>query len=204
MKIIAHRGNDNVHKENTKEAILNSLNTSYIDGVEFDIRLTKDGKFIINHDPFYHNYYIKSTNSKKLQKLGLNTLEEVLEEIKNDKILLIEVKEDGKSIKKSAKYLYNVLCKYNLNIYLCSFNYEFLNYFYKKYKNIKCGLIVGTKINKNHIINNFEFNSVSFKYKGKIPNKETFFWTVNHPKEIINKNENIITDKAKAIYEYLE
>ena len=77
MKIIAHRGNDNVHKENTKEAILNSLNTSYIDGVEFDIRLTKDGKFIINHDPFYHNYYIKSTNSKKLQKLGLNTLEEV-------------------------------------------------------------------------------------------------------------------------------
>ena len=38
MKIIAHRGNDNVHKENTLEAILNSLNEDYTNGVEFDIR----------------------------------------------------------------------------------------------------------------------------------------------------------------------
>ena len=67
MKIIAHRGNDQIHKENSKEAILNSLTKDYINGVEFDIRLTKDNKFIINHDPFYHYYYIKNTNSKKLK-----------------------------------------------------------------------------------------------------------------------------------------
>ena len=203
MKIIAHRGNDQIHKENSKEAILNSLTKDYINGVEFDIRLTKDNKFIINHDPFYHEYYIKNTNSKKLKQLGINTLDEVLKNVKNNKILLIEVKEDNKNIKKTAKYLYEEIKKYNLNIYIYIFNYNFLKYFYKKYKNIKCGLIVGANLNKKYINNEFNFNSVSYKYKGKLPDKETFIWTINNPKEIKNKNENIITDKAKQIFEYL-
>ncbi len=203
MKIIAHRGNDKVNKENSKKAILNSLNKKYIDGVEFDIRLTKDNKFIINHDPFYGGYYIKNTNSKTLQKLGLNTLEEVLSKINENKILLIEIKEEN-NIKKTAKHLYNTISKYKLNIYICSFNYTFLKYFHEKYKNIKCGLIIGAKINKKYIVNDFEFNSISYKYKGNIPNKETFIWTVNKPEYIKNKDENIITDNAEEIYEYLK
>lgn len=203
MKIIAHRGNDSIHRENSMDAIINSLNTNYIDGVEFDIRLTKDNKFIINHDPFYHEYFIKQTNSKKLQKLGLNTLEELLDKIDSDKILLIEVKEDDKKIRKTSKYLYQILCKYKLNIYVCSFNYEFIKYFSTKHKDIKCGLIIGAGLNKNHIINNFDFNSVSFRYKGKLPKKETFRWTINSPKNIKSKNENIITDKGKRIYDFI-
>lgn len=78
MKIIAHRGNDNLHQENSLEAILNSLESIYTDGVEFDVRLTKDNKLIIHHDPFYKGNYISHTNSVKLQKQGLNTLDEVL------------------------------------------------------------------------------------------------------------------------------
>ncbi len=202
MKIIAHRGNDSIHRENSLNAIINCLNTQYIDGVEFDVRLTKDNKFIINHDPFYHEYFIRNTSSKKLQNKGLNTLEEVLDKIDSDKIILIEVKEEGKKIKKTAKYLYQVLCKYKLNIYLCSFNYEFIKFFHKKYKDIKCGLIIGSHINKDYIINDFNFNSISFKYKGKIPTKETFYWTINSPKNI-KKYENIITDKAREIYEFM-
>lgn len=43
--IISHRGNDKENfKENTILAIKNSLSKSYIDGVEFDIRLTRDKK----------------------------------------------------------------------------------------------------------------------------------------------------------------
>ena len=49
-KFIAHRGNDDDLAENSKEAILNSLSKPYIDGVEFDIRITKDNKFVINHN----------------------------------------------------------------------------------------------------------------------------------------------------------
>lgn len=203
MKIIAHRGNDLIHRENSKAAIINSLNMTYVDGVEFDIRITKDNKFIINHDPFYYKYFIRKTNTKTLKRIGLNTLDEVLDNVKSDKILLIELKEDNRKIRKTAKYLYQVLCKYKLNIYLCSFNYNFIKYFYKKHKDIKCGLLIGKKVNTIYIINDFDFNSISYKYKGKIPQKETFFWTINFPKEITNKNENIITDKAKEIYDFV-
>lgn len=199
MKIIAHRGNDESHKENSLKSIINCLNEEYIDGVEFDIRLTKDKKFILNHDPFYKNYFIKNTNSKKLIKLGLDTLDDTLNMIKNDKILLIEVKEEN-NIKKTAKYLNRVLKRYNLKFYICSFNYNFIKYFNKKY-NYKCGLIIGKSINKKHIINNYAFNSLSYKYKGIVPNKETFYWTINNPKDIKEK-ENIITDKPKEIYDY--
>ena len=58
MKLISYRGNDNhKYKENTKEAILSSINQNYIDGVEFDIRLTKDNYFVI-----YHNLLIEYNN----------------------------------------------------------------------------------------------------------------------------------------------
>lgn len=77
MKIIAHRGNDGIHQENSLEAILNSLDSIYTDGVEIDVRLTKDNKLVINHDPFYKGNYINNTNAVKLQKQGLNTLDEV-------------------------------------------------------------------------------------------------------------------------------
>ena len=203
MKIIAHRGNDSLHRENSKEAILNSLNKSYIDGVEFDIRITKDNKFIINHDPFFHGLFIEKTSSKTLKKEGLNTLEEVLNNIKESKILLIEVKTEINNYKKLDKYLYQILDKYRLNIYLCSFNYEFIKYFSKRHKKIKCGLIIGKTINQKYLKNNFDFNSISYRYKGKIPKKEIFRWTINSSKEIKNKNENIITDKAKEIYDYI-
>ena len=68
MKIIAHRGNDGIHKENSLEAIINSLNKKYVDGVELDVRLTKDKKLIINHDPFYL-LGICFVKSKSLQKV---------------------------------------------------------------------------------------------------------------------------------------
>lgn len=200
MKIIAHRGNDNINKENTSKAILNSIKKYYVDGVEFDIRITKDKRFVINHDPLYKNNIIEFTKSKKLVKQGIDTLEDILNLIDNKKIIMIEVKIE-RNVIKVAKYLNRVLRRYNLNYYICSFNYNFIRYFNKKY-NYKCGLIIGKNINKNHIINSFEFNSLSYKYKGKLPNKETFYWTVNNPKEIKNK-ENIITDNPKVIYDYI-
>lgn len=202
MKIIAHRGNDGTYRENSKKSILSSLNKEYIDGVEFDIRLTKDNRFIINHDPFYYDYFIKNTNSKTLIKKGLDTLDDVLNMIDNKKIILIEVKEEDKNIKKTAKKLYQILSRYKLNIYVCSFNYNFIKYFKDNY-NIKSGVIIGKHINTKYIVNNFDFNLVSYKYKGKLPDKETFIWTVNKIDEIKNKNENIITDKAKEIYKYI-
>ena len=200
MLIIAHRGNDGINRENSKEAIVNSLNKEYVNGVEFDIRMTKDKEFILNHDPFYNNLFIKNTTSKKLKRQGLNTIEEVLDKINNKKIIMIEVKDDTKRVKQIAQTLNRILKRYDLNLYICSFNYDFIKYFKDTY-NYKCGLIISKHINQNHIVNNFDFNSISYKCMDKIT-KETFIWTVNNPKYI--NGDNIITDKPKLIYDYIK
>ena len=201
MKIIAHRGNDGIHKENSLEAIINSLSKKYIDGVEIDVRLTKDKKLIINHDPFYNGYYINNTNAIKLQKLGLNTLEEILSNVNNNKIIMIEIKVSDKAIKKITKTLIKTLNKYNLNYYICSFNFKFLKYF-KKNCSIKTGLIISSKINTKYLNNNFDFNSINILYNKKLPTKETFRWTINTKKELdkIRIADNIITDKPLEMF----
>lgn len=204
MKIIAHRANDEIHKENTMEAILNSLKIPYIDGIEIDIRMTKDYNFVIHHDPFFAGYYIEKTRLKVLQKKGLNSLEEVLEKINTNKILLIEIKEENKNKLLLIK-LNKLLKRYNLNYYLCSFNYELLETLKKKYPKYKAGLIIGIKLNTNHLENNFDFNSVNYRHIEKAPNKETFAWTINN-KEKFNKvknKANIITDKCGEIYDLI-
>ncbi len=198
MKVIAHRGNDGIHKENSLEAIINSLNSKYTDGVEFDIRFTKDKKFIVCHDLFYNGYFVKKTKLKTLMKNGLNSLNEVLKNINSNKIILIEIKEEGNNYKILVNKLIKILKKYSLNYYLCTFNYNLLKYLKEKNTNYKLGLIIGYLINIKHIKNNFDFNSIHVKDYQKT-NKETFVWTVNKKEDIPKGNVNIITDKAKEI-----
>ena len=105
MKIISHRGNNlSKYKGNSKEAILEALNTSYIDGVEFDVRITKDKKIVIIHDMVIDfvsdgSGFVKNMNYKKLLKYNFGdfqykskiaTLDEVLSLIHSQKIILIE------------------------------------------------------------------------------------------------------------------
>ena len=50
MKIIAHRGNNIEKVENNISGILKTLSYSYIDGVEIDVRMTKDGVLVLEHN----------------------------------------------------------------------------------------------------------------------------------------------------------
>ena len=53
INFYSHRARDShSFKDNSKEAINFVLNKSYIAGVELDIRLTKDKKLVIYHNPF--------------------------------------------------------------------------------------------------------------------------------------------------------
>lgn len=206
MKIISHRGNGFGYKENTKEAIIKALNTSYIDGVEFDVRMTKDKKIVIIHD-FLINFvsdgtgFVNNMNYNELLKYNFGTkekpskialLEEVLSLIDNNKIILIELKEESDDFKEFVDIVYNIISKYQLNIYVASFNYELIKYFKTKYN--KCGLIIGNGINTKKLYNHFDFNMVSYNYRNKVDLKETFIWTINDIKEDIHKF-NVITDK---------
>ena len=55
LPIIAHRGFSSISIENSKEALELGFNAIYTDGVEIDIRLTKDEKIILSHNDEINN-----------------------------------------------------------------------------------------------------------------------------------------------------
>ena len=202
MKIIAHRAKIEKYKENSLKAVQYSLNQNYVDGVEIDVRMTKDFKFVLNHDPFYKGHHIKHTTLKTLKKIGLNSLEEILKNIKTTKIILIEIKEESTKYRILVAKLIRMIKKYKLNIYIFSFNYNLMKYIKKKHPNIKCGLLIGIKKNLNKINNNLDFNAINYLHIKKASEKETFIWTINTLEEFkkIKKGQNIITDRPKYFY----
>ncbi len=219
MYVIAHRAKDKNKIENSNEAILSSLTKKYIDGIEIDIRITKDNVWVINHGPIVlnKNYDLKiveKTNYKNIKKIivdrtiiTLPILEDVLKQINTKKIIMIEIKTDTKNYKKIIKSLSNVLDKFlYLNLYLCSFNYELIKELKNSYHKFKLGLNIGYQINVKSFYNHFDFNVVQTLYINKI-NKSAcnFIYNVNSIKKLeelkkIVNNINIITDKPYLDY----
>ena len=199
MKIIAHRANnDHEYGENKLTGIIECLNKDYIDGVEIDLRKTIDNYFVLYHNVTYGNHIIEN---RKLKDLKLDELNNVLKNIKSNKILLLDLKCDDVNYKKYGNELIKVLKKYKkLNFYLCSFNYKLSMYLKEKTK-YKIGIFVSTILNKNKNINSFDFVAYNYKVYKNI-SKTTFIWTVNRV-EIANKfkdkNIYIITDNAYKI-----
>lgn len=188
--IISHRGNDNhSFKENSKGAIISCLNESYIDGCEFDIRLTKDKKFVLNHGFLSDGKIIKYTKYKDLK---LDELNSVLKNIKSNKLLMIEIKDNDLVV---IDLLYKIIKKYkHLNIYIHTFHKELATVFKQKYPNIKIGIIL-FKVNNLNDYSIFDFISLNYLSYKKL-DKLVFLWTVNS-KDKIKKFDsmNIITDK---------
>lgn len=152
MQLIAHRGLYNKDiKENTIEAFLNAINNNY-DGIELDIRYTKDKEIVVLHDSFINrtsngkgklsNYNYKDLKkynfgSKKI-KSKIPRLIDVIKKI-NNTIIFIELKENI-----DWKDLNNILKLNQSNTY-----YVFS--FYKKY-------IEGISDSKKGLVN-YVFNS---------------------------------------------
>ncbi len=198
MFLIAHRGNNNhEYRENSREAFCSCFNTSYIDGVELDVRLTKDHVVVLSHDNLVNGKLIDRCIYSKI-KDHVDTLDDVLGLLSNKKKILIDIKCDEVDI---VDCLYDVLKKYNYNLYICSFNEKILKLFKKRYFSYKVGLIIGYMINVDKIHNRFDFNSLHYNLINRINfKKEVFMWTVNDRfvcerlKKF--KNINVITDKA--------
>lgn len=197
IKFISHRGNDVsiAYPENSKEAILEVLRRDYISGVEFDVRMTKDKKIVVVHDnniamSSNGTGLISKTKLKDLEKynfgtitspLKISTLESVLLEINSDKEIIIEIKEETRHFKKLVNVIYNIISKYqNLNIKICSFNYELVKYFKAKHPDIIVGLLIGIKKNLNSEDEKFDFYSVSIvNYKKYLNHNDLYIWTIN-------------------------
>ncbi|MDD2409192.1 MAG: glycerophosphodiester phosphodiesterase family protein [Bacilli bacterium] len=144
MILIAHRGlyNEKIG-ENTISAFDNAFNNSY-EGIELDVRKTKDNKIVVIHDSFISRVsngtgLVKNMTYYKLLKynFGKSYIERIplLKEVINrytNKIILIELKE---SI---------LITELNLNdkniYYISSFNYDYIKNIPKS-KKYKKGII---------------------------------------------------------------
>lgn len=208
--LIAHRGNDNHHyKENSEEGIIYCLSKSYIDGIECDLRLTKDNEIVLSHNTlidfksdgsgFIHDLTIDELLKYDFKNGKIPVLKKLLNKIKTNKILLLEIKEERQDAEERwLKSLKEILDNYpKLNIYLCSFNYNLISKI-KETFDVPTGLIIGYKMNKEKDIKRFDF--IMYQYKSFVyTHKTTFIWTINN-KEVFNKYrlkvDYIITDKA--------
>jgi glycerophosphoryl diester phosphodiesterase len=98
MNVIGHRGAKGLAPENTIASLKKALEHS-VDGIEFDVRVTKDGVPILAHNIFLtdqsgNRRRIKSATYKELlqHKKDLASLDEAFEAIGRQHRLYIEVK----------------------------------------------------------------------------------------------------------------
>lgn len=137
-KLIAHRGLKKAVKENTIDAFTLALNNEHYVGFECDIRTTKDGVFVIAHNPMIGLDIISNTSYRELaRKYPLPTLEQVLK-LDSDKIFLLEIKESNIHPKKFQTLIQKYPTK---KIYVMSFFNKVIQELSKTKKQEKYGVL---------------------------------------------------------------
>ncbi len=193
MKLIAHRSkNNHNYKENSIMASIDTLNKDYIDGIEIDIRFTKDKKIIMYHNYLYNMKIVNNLNYNDIK--GINLLESLLKRIKTNKIILLDIKCENNNYKEFCKYILKLINKYKNNYYLCSFNYNLIKYLIGKTR-FPLGIFITDFINKNKNFSNLSFLALSKNSYNDIDFDFKFVWTINNKRDIKNYMY-IITDKA--------
>lgn len=101
-QIIAHRGYWQTNPPTTENSLkaLENAQKLKIYGAEFDVRMTRDGFLVINHDEHHGKMEVSETDFKKLKKLRLSngekfpTLKDYLKQGKKDSSLklIVEIK----------------------------------------------------------------------------------------------------------------
>ncbi len=98
MKIIGHRGAKGLAPENTIASLLKALEHG-VDEIEFDVRITKDGVVILQHDQALHDpggaeltVSAHTFEELKAHKSDLATLDEAINAVNGRVPLLVEVK----------------------------------------------------------------------------------------------------------------
>src|SRR5690554_6788319 len=101
MLVLAHRGMGKGRYENTLKSFEEGLSYG-AHGIELDVRLTKDGAVILNHDPDLKrtmglDVNLSETSLTELDKMGLigfdslTTLETVYKELPEETFINVEI-----------------------------------------------------------------------------------------------------------------
>lgn len=136
MKVIGHRGAAGLALENTIESI-KAAKLAGVDAVEFDVRLTSDGHFVLCHDDSLgrvskHDHHIKEVAAEHIDDIKLHngeklpTLVEALEAV-GETTAIVEAKGNGWA-KPLAKFLKAYAGR---SIVVISFNHTELSNFLK-------------------------------------------------------------------------
>ena len=225
--IISHRGiydNKEVY-ENTLEAFKLALYKKY--AIELDVRLTKDNKVIVFHDAntkrlTCQDKVVEESTYEELnkqKKFHIPLLSEVLELVKGNVPLLIEVKEH-KNVGKLEQVLMNILNDYKGKYAIQSFSPLIIYWFKRNYPKVPRGQLSKRYKNKKQsfikkiLLENMYFNIItkpnfiSYKYnelslskinKYKRKNIKVLGWTIPNDQEF-NKYkdyyDNLICDKT--------
>ena len=227
-KIIAHRGVTRNNQENTLPAFDQAFSEG-ADGLEIDVRLSKDEKPIIFHDEdtsrlFDKNLEIKNTMYSELQALGnkenqIPLLNEVLDFLPQNKECFIEIKSDANTV----PFLDKLRIK-NKNITFLSFDKNVITDLKKRFPNklvfqsfhtlqierygIKKILEFYKKGNSDGL--SIDIRDLSNKTIDKLLEKkiDLIIWTLNSMgrlKELSKKNiRAIITDEVKDFADFLK
>ena len=145
VKMIAHRGLSGIERENTCPAFVAAGNRSYF-GIETDVHITKDGKFVIIHDETTervslgeYNINVEENNYSTFQEIVLPDLDNttdrkdiripLLKEYimvckKYEKICVLEIKNHFE--KENIEKLINEIKELNYieNVIFISFDFE--------------------------------------------------------------------------------
>lgn len=215
-EIIAHRGFSAIAPENTLIAFKKAIENEAT-GVEFDLQLSGDYHFVIIHDPTVDRISetqgkVAELTLKELKTLDVGswfnqefkgekipTLREVLDLFANTILTLyIEVKECYYWRDQDINNLVKLLTKYQNNIYLISFDHQFLNRVRQQSSLIKIGYNVKTKAdylqalelakkNQGHCIcseYHLLLNNPFLIKKAQEYNLKVLAWTVDNLEEI--------------------
>ena len=219
-KIIAHRGASGLVKVgNTLEAFQKAIEVK-ADGIELDLRKTKDNIICVHHDPNIQDLIIKDHTYEECNIAASNlgyhvpTLQETLELCCGKILLDIEIKETGYE----DEIINMVLKYYNENeFYIRSFIYDAILNVKKVNPNIFTFLLVGEKfkpikellseIFPSKLLIKTKADGISpirkylmFGYISRMKRQKTpiSVWTVNNHKlmkKLLKKNvDYIITD----------
>ncbi len=234
-QITAHRGFSSAAPENTMYAFQEAVDIGS-DYIELDVQLSADGEVVVIHD----SKVDRTTDGKgkvadmtyaELQKLSaaykyssdevyfdakIPLLSEVLEEVGDDILLNIEIKDTGNTALTTEKTVELVL-EYGLEsrCYITSFSYNVLKKVKQLEPKIKTGLIANTAATAFTRMENVD--AISINYLLATPSvintahqngKRVFVWTVDNEddmkKMIALGVDNIITNRpdraAKLVY----
>ncbi len=215
MQVVAHRGASFLEPENTIKAIEKAVKIG-ADFVEVDVRMSKDNKLVIMHDPDVNrttdgNGFVKDYTLQELKKLDagkgetIPTLDEVISCVKDRVGLVIEIKEPGTEGKILEKIDENNL----ENVILTSFYHKSIKNARKMNPSVDAGIIfTGQPVDVKQMASNASANIIfpSYRYMNEDMVKQAknkgisvYPWTIDEP-EILKKfvemgADGIVTNK---------